>query len=214
VAHPGGTVSPLLIALLGVMLLPLFIGTWRASLIGLGLQGLLMASLASQMFDEPRSLNDWITLTDLVLVRGLGAPAALYVVLRAQRAPDRNDVIPPNLLSWTFALVGVLLAFSFARSMVAHEGEEQTLVAVAASGLFLGLLVLATQARPFGQMIGALRLENAIALFELGGARHHPLGVQLGQIAVVIATVALYQWFLRTLGDREPPPTGPTAVSL
>lgn len=195
--------SPLLIALLGVLLLPLFVGTWRASLVGLGMQGLLMAWIAYQMSHEPRSAHDWVGLFDLVAVRGLGAPIALYQVMRAKNAPARSDVIPPNLLSWTFALGAVMLAFNFAGKMIPDEGEAQTLAAVSAAGLLLGFLVLATQAGHFGQMIGALRIENAIALFEIGGGHHLPLGVQVGQVAVVVATVGLYRWYLQTLSERD-----------
>lgn len=195
--------SPLLIALLGVMLLPLFIGTWRASLVGLALQGLLMAWVATEVSHDGRTAGDWITLVDLVAVRGLGAPMALYGVMRAQNAPARSDVIPPNLLSWTLALGGVMLAFNFAGSMIPHEGDEQTLVAVSAAGLLLGFLVLATQAGHFGQMIGALRIENAIALFEVGGGHHLPVGVQVAQVGVVVGTVALYRWYLQTLNEDQ-----------
>ena len=53
------------------------------------------------------------------------------------------------------------------------EGNEHSFVAVATAGLLLGLLVLSTQTGPFSQMIGALRIENAIAVFELGGAHDH-----------------------------------------
>jgi len=192
--------SPLLMALLGVLLVPLFVATWRTSLLGLSCQGLLMAWIAYRMAPEPSTASEWLTLADLVLVRGLGAPLALYAVLHAQRAPARNDVIPPNLLSWTFALGIVLVAFNFSAALVPEHGQQQILVAVAATGVMLGFLVLATQSGPFSQMIGALRIENAIALFELGGERHHePLGVQLGQIAVVAMTITLYRWYLKTL---------------
>lgn len=196
--------SPLLIALLGVLLAPLFIATWRTSLLGLSCQGFLMAWIAYRIGAEPSTANDWLTLADLVLVRGLGAPLALYGVLRAENARPRNDVIPPNLLSWTVALGVVLVAFNFAGLLVAENGDQQTLVGVATSGVMLGFLVLATQSSPFSQMIGALRIENAIALFELGGERRHdPLGVHLGQIAITAMTIALYRWYLETLSDSS-----------
>jgi hydrogenase-4 component E len=207
------TVSPLLIALLGVLLLPLFVATWRTSLAGLSCQGFLMAWIAYRMA-PPVAASDWLTMVDLVLVRGLWAPIALYGVLRANKAPSRNDVIPPNLLSWSAALAMVMVAFSFAEVLVPESGQQQTLIAVATSGVLLGFLVLATQSGPFSQMIGVLRLENGIALFELGGEHHHEaLALRIGQIAVVVLGIALYRRYLAVLSTTAAPPDaveGPT----
>lgn len=198
--------SPLLIALLGVLLIPLFVATWRTSLLGLSCQGFLMAWIAYRMGPTPSTASEWLTLADLVLVRGVGAPLLLYGVLHSQNAPARNDVIPPNLLSWTLALGSVLLAFNFSPALVPEPGPQQTLIAVFAAGVMLGFLVLATQSDPFSQMIGALRIENAIALFELGGERHpEPLGLQLGQITVVAMTIAFYRFYLKGLSASSVP---------
>jgi hydrogenase-4 membrane subunit HyfE len=211
-------VSPLLVALLGVLLLPLFMATWRTSLLGLGAQGLLMAMVAWRLHPAPHEASGWVTLVDLALVRGVLAPLALYTVLAARRAPGRNDVIPPNLLSWTLALSMVLLAFSFAERLVPTEGDARTLVAVAAAGVLFAFLVLATQSGPFSQMIGVLRLENALALLELASGHHLvPLGVQVGLLLAFVATVGFFRWFLGTLGPGAPAvaetptqPEGPT----
>jgi hydrogenase-4 membrane subunit HyfE len=205
-------------ALLGVLLLPLFVGTWRTSLLGLGCQGLLMALIAHRLGGPAVTPSDWIELAELALVRGLGAPLALYAVLQARGAPSRNDVIPPNLLSWACALATVLLSFTFAEGLVPAPGEQRTLVAVACAGVLLGFLVLSTQTGPFSQMIGALRIENAIALAELGGERHEqPLGVRLGLATVFVATVFLFRGYLRSFTDSAaagpettPRPEGPT----
>jgi hydrogenase-4 membrane subunit HyfE len=197
-------VTSLLIGLLAVLLLPLFVSTWRTSLLGLACQGLTMAWIAYRL-EGHLSVDSALTFFDLIVVRGLAAPLALYAVMRTQNAPRRNDVIPPNMLSWTVAIGLVLLAFRFAGILVPEEGDAQTLVAVSASGLLLGFLVLATQSAPFSQMVGALRIENAIALFELGGVHDHhesPL-LRAGQISVVIISVALYRWYLATLSSGE-----------
>jgi hydrogenase-4 component E len=210
--------SPLLVALLGVLLVPLFVATWRTSLAGLGCQGILMALIARQLESAPNTPGDWLTLVDLAVLRGVVAPLALYGVLRARNTPQRNDVIPPNLLSWTLALGTVLLSFSFAELLVPDTGEQQTLVAVASAGVLLGFLVLATQSDPLSQMIGALRIENAIALLELGGKRHElPLAIQLALLGVFIATIAFFRSYLVSLGpggstgaDRPTSVDGPT----
>ncbi len=206
--------SPLLIALLGVLLLPLFVGSWRASLAGLGLQGLLLALIAYRLDPHTEGPGAWLRLLDLGVVRGLVAPLALHAVLRGQNTPSRNDVIPPNLLSWTLALAMVVVSFSFAEILVLDPGDERTLVAVTVAGILLGFLVLATQSAPFSQMVGALRIEYAIALLELGGERHEvPLALQIGIFAVFVGTVAFFRWYLVTLAPAPGEPTveaGPT----
>lgn len=190
--------NPLLIAFVGVLLVPLFVASWRLSLFGLAVQGLLMAWITYQLDPALDSAEAWVGMLDLVVVRGLGAPIALYAVLRSQRVTARNDVTPPNLMSWTLAIALVLVAFRFADMLVPSEGNEQAFVAGASAGLLLGLLVLATQTGPFSQMVGALRIENGIAFFELG-ASHRPLAMLIAQTAILIATVLLFRWYLRTL---------------
>jgi hydrogenase-4 membrane subunit HyfE len=197
--------NPLLISLLGVILIPLFISSWRTSLLGLACQGGLMAMLY-RLEHTLHSPGDWLALLDLAVIRGLLAPLTLYGVLRARHARPRNDVIPPDLVSWTGAIAMVLVSFSFAGTLVETPGEQQTLVAVASAGLMLGFLVLATQADPLSQVIGALRVENAIALFELGGERHEShVVVQLGLISVFAATVSFFAWYLSTLSSEGVP---------
>ena len=193
--------SPLLVALLGVLLLPLFFATWRASLFGLACQGALIASIVHGLHHPPTTAASWFALLELVVVRGFAAPLALYTVLRAQQAPPRSDLAPPNLLTWTLALALVLVSFTFSDFLVNDPGEQQTLVAVATAGVLLGFLVLAAQSGPFSQMVGVLRIENAIVLLERGvGGHEEPLGVQLGLAAVFVATVAFFRWYLSHLG--------------
>jgi hydrogenase-4 component E len=126
-------------------------------------------------------------------------------VLRRGTSPERNDVIAPNLLSWTIALGFLLLAFRLADILVPDEGDLQMLVAVSTSALLLGLLVLSTRSGPFSQLVGLLRIENAIALFELGPERHHAsIGVRICQTAVLLVSIGFYRWYLALLGKEEP----------
>jgi hydrogenase-4 membrane subunit HyfE len=182
-------------------------------LLGLAGQGALMALLlcrAEPVLDSP---GNWLLFIDLAVLRGVLAPLALYGVLRARKARARNDVIPPDLLSWTVAIAMVLLSFSFASALVPASGEQQTLVAVASAGLIVGFLVLSTGADPLSQVIGALRIENAIVLFELGGARHAPpLFLQIGFIGVFVVTVVLFAHYLdASLPDALAAAAGPSA---
>ena len=101
-------------------------------------------------------------------------------------------------MSWTLAIALVLVAFRFADMLVPVEGDDHSFVAGATAGILLGLLVLATQTGPFSQMVGVLRLENAIALFELG-SHGHELAIQIAQTVLLVITVLMFQWYLRTL---------------
>lgn len=189
--------NPILIAFVGVLIVPMFVASWRLSLFGLAVQGLLMAWISYELHPALDSLSAGIQMVDLVMVRGLGAPIALYSVLRAQHASARNDVIPPNLMSWTLAIVLVLVAFRFADMLVPADGAEHSFVAAACAGVLLGLLVLSTQTGPFSQMVGVLRIENGIAMFELSG-KHDP-AMQIAQAVILIASILLFRWYLKTL---------------
>jgi len=211
--------STLLMALLLVMVLPLFLGSWRASLFGLCSQGLLMAWLSVEAHPALSSPGDWLTLVDLVLVRGLLAPILLYQVLSAREPTARHDVIAPNLLTWTLAGGFVLLGFNFASAMVPEAGDERQLIAVATGGVLLAFLVLSSQSGAFSQMVGALRFENALALYELGNAHHEEsILVHAGQLVVFLLTIGLFRWYLETVGPAAPAsvmsaddvPEGPT----
>jgi hydrogenase-4 membrane subunit HyfE len=198
--------SPLLISFIGILLVPLFVASWRLSLFGLAGQGLLMAWISYQLDPSLDSVSAWLGLFDLVVVRGMVAPFALYAVLRSQHAPGRNDVLPPNLMSWTLAIGLVFVAFRFADMLVPVEGNEHAFVAAATAGLLLGLLVLATQTGPFSQMVGALRIQNAIALFELGrNHRDTDVGMEVAQMLLLIATVLMFRWYLHTLPRANAP---------
>jgi hydrogenase-4 membrane subunit HyfE len=204
-------VSPLLMGLLGVMLVPLFLATWRSSLLGLSCQGVLIAWAAYRLDPNLRALSTWLMLVDLVLVRGVGAPFLLYRLLSSQKRSARHDIIGSNLLSWTIAFGLVLAAFNLSAVLVPVDGDQRAIISVATAGILLAFLVLASQSTPFGQIVGALRLENGIALFELGGEhRHHDVVViELGQVAIVAGTISLYLWLLRGFpeGSAEPPPS-------
>lgn len=199
--------TPLLLLLLGAILVPLFVATWRTSLLGLALQGFLLFALARRWAPEAE-MQGAVAFIDNVLVRGLAIPLALHAALQAERAPARNDVIAPHLFSWILAVGLMLLAYSLSERLVPGGGDEQALVAVAAAGILLGFLVLASDSGPFSQIVGVLRIENGIALLELSSGHHSSIVIQLGLTAVLVATVALFCWYLTRLGAQanEAPP--------
>jgi hydrogenase-4 component E len=197
----------LLIAFLVVLITPLLTASWRLSLIGLGLQGLLMAAMVAQRGWTP-SFSGIVLLVDLLVLRTWFVPRHLFAIMRDLGGPGRRDVIPANLLSWTLAGALVLIGFRFAALVHPEAGVASTHVAVATSGLLLGMLILGTQSSTFGQIVGVLRVEYAIALFELGAAGEPELPIQLGVGAILLLSVLTLGSFLRRLGatgpDRRP----------
>lgn len=189
----------LLVAFLVVIVVPLLTASWRISLFGLALQGLLMAAMVSRH----GWAHTWIgalLLADLLVLRGWFIPRHLRRIMDDLGAGRRNDVIPANLLSWTLAGAAVLVAFRFAGHVLPGQGERTIHVAVAAAALLLGLLVLGTQVTTFSQITGVLRVEYAIALFELGGEHEPALPVQAGLTLVLLLSVLTLGRFLRKLG--------------
>jgi hydrogenase-4 component E len=194
----------LLVAFLVVLVAPLLVATWRTSLLGLGLQGVLMTAMALQRGWEPTAAGV-VLLADLLLLRGYVAPRYLYGILRRQQTPRRTDVIPANLFSWTLAGALVLISFRFADAILPGAGEATTHVAVATAALLLAFQILGTGDSLYGQVVGVLRLENAIALFELAGGHALALPLQLGVTLILLLTLILFGRFLERMGTRHRP---------
>lgn len=198
----------LLITFLIVLVGPLFIATWRTSLMGLALQGVLLTAIFLQR-GWPVTASGAVLLLDLLVLRTWFVPRYLQRILARQAAPRRNDVIPANMLSWTLAGALVIGSFHFAGLIFPEGGVEATQLAAATAALLLGFLVLGTENATFSQITGVLRIENAIALFELGSAHLLPLPVQLGVTTILVLTVLVFGSFLRAgprgVGEgREP----------
>ncbi len=202
----------LLVAFLAVLISPLLIATWRTSLVGLGLQGVLMTAMALEHGWQPTAAGI-VLLADLLILRGYVVPRYLYGIMLRHQTPRRTDVIPANLFSWTLAGVLVLVAFRFADAMVPAGGVAALHVAVACAALLLAFQILGTGDSLYGQVVGVLRLENAIALFELSSGHGFPLALQLGVTAILVITLALFGRFLERLGTSHRPSDRPQEES-
>jgi len=196
-------VTYLLVAFLAVLVTPLLTASWRLQLVGLGLQGLIMTALVAQRGWTP-SAASVLLLLDLLVLRTWFVPRHLFAIMRRQGAQGRRDVIPANLLSWGMAGALVLVSFRFAALVAPGGGAPSMQVAVAVAGLLLGLLVLATQTSTFAQIVGVLRVEYAIGLFELGAGHEAELPVQAGLTAALLLTVLTLGAFLDRLGAAGP----------
>jgi hydrogenase-4 component E len=201
-----------LVAFVIVILIPLFVATWRTSLLGLALQGALLAWL-SLRHETTFTFDSALAVVDLVAVRAVVAPVLLYQTMRRKDAPPRNDVIAPNLFSWAVVVGLVVVAFQAANALVPTDGDAQMVVAVSSTAFVLGLFVLATAKGTFSQIIGALRIENAIALFELGAPHagdHEAAALRAAMTGILLASVLYYRWYLVQVpseGEAARPPT-------
>lgn len=185
----------LLIAFTIVILVPLFVSSWRTSLLGLSLQGILLTALALG-HGHLGAVDLAVGAIDFALLRSLFAPGLVYLSMRQRKVVLRNDVIAPNLISWTCAIGLVVASFRVADTLVPVESDEQFLVAVASAAFSVGLFVLAAAQGTFSQIAGLLRLENAIALFELGSPHESPAALRIGMSLLLMVSVLFYRWFL------------------
>ena len=188
--------TSLVIAFVVVLLVPLFVANWRTSLFGLALQGVLLYAIAARIEGPERSIESVVTFVDLIVVRALIAPGVLYRVLHSRSARERV-VLPPNMLAWTAAIGLVILAFRVSSALVPADGDDRTLVGAVASAVFLGFLVLASRVGVFSQVMGALRIENAVALFELSNGPHAgSVGIHIAETALAVTSIGLFGWYL------------------
>jgi hydrogenase-4 membrane subunit HyfE len=186
------------------ILVPLLAARWRISLLGLAAQGVLLWYAADGPTFHP-DLGWLITTVDCLVVRGIVAPFLLYLAYAGRGHADRNDVVPPNLFVWMVVVLLVVMTLRFA-DQLAPVGAGDPRVGVAASALVIGFFVLATQRSVFSQIIGALRIENAVALLEIAGSSHHVDDPRLRALQLVLGAVAagMYAWYLDALAATTP----------
>jgi len=165
----------------------------------------------------PVEIDAALPLLDLLIVRGAVVPMMFQRVMRERTTGGRQDVRAPNLFSLLVLVLVIAAAFRFAAALDPVSGESQVRLAVAASGVLLGLFLLATQGGVFAQAVGVLYIENAIALFEFDrveGAM--PLPVELGLLAVFMISASVYAAYVERLSTfvatlpADPLDEGPT----
>ena len=200
--------SSLLIGFLAILLVPLFAASWRVSLLGLALQGFVLGWISLRLH-APASLADRLALIDLIVVRGVVAPILLFQSFAVRGVPRRNDVIPSNLFAWILVGAFVFVSFRFAAAAFQTDVAGALPFASATLALLLGFFVLSSQSSMFSQIVGLLRIENSVVLFELMSPHRLPLAIQAGVSAVFLLTVLLFTWFLRQ--DLPAAAEGPAA---
>lgn len=199
--------AALLIAFLVIAVVPLLAASWRTSLLGLSLQGFLLGWIAWRVHGH-LSAPAVLSLVDLLLLRAIVAPRALYQVLSTHHAPRRNDVIPSNLFSWALVAALVFVSFRFGAAILKTDFANALHLATATAALLLGMFVLSSQNSMFTQIIGLFRIENAIALFELMSPHQFLIPVQVGVSCIFLLTILYASRFLRNAMQHVSDPQG------
>lgn len=194
--------SALLVAFGLVLAIPLFFGSWRLALAGLGAQSLLVLAmqLAGPHGDHVGSAL--LLSLDLGLLRGLLTP--LLVARAARRCPPAAlpaELVPGDLLYWVAAAGLVALGVELGVHLFPDDPARAAHAATATVEVLVGFCVVAHQRTALGQAIGMLTIESGAVLFEglLGSA--WPLPIHLGLTLVFAGLVVLVLAFLQ--GDLD-----------
>jgi hydrogenase-4 membrane subunit HyfE len=200
--------TAVVVFLLGLAL-PLFISSWRTALAGLAVQGGALAVLVV-LGGHAHSASGTVLLADLALMRGVFTPWYLAERWRRGGSLARLDLIPANLVHWALAAFLLALGLWFGTSLAPAESPEALLLAAVASAVLLGTLILASQPRPEGEVVGALVIENGVVLLEIFVGAHLPLAAQVGVAAIYLLTVLRFGWFAQRLhADLPDEPDAP-----
>ncbi len=185
-----------------VFALPLLFGSWRATVVSLGVQAIVLAIVTAREAHSPEHAFEVFALGAL---RGVLVPAFLLRAVARSRADTGFEVVRGDALHWTLVLALVVASATFAGEVSSRDVPRAFGIATAGAEVLVGLLILATQTRPLGQILGALSIENGILFADVRASHHFELPVQLGITAVFVLLVLQLSWFLGQLGE---PPTG------
>lgn len=189
--------SPVLLALLFVFVLPFLTVSRRVMLFGLFAQGALITwhYFARHVHHDP--VESCLEVIDLVLVRGILAPWLLHRAFVSRKQRLGPGAQPKNVLSWGVLIALGLMVFQAAGVLEPTNSNTRLLVGIAGFGVVAGLVGLTTRTDAFGRVAAVIGIENAIALMELRSDLHHDLPVlQVGLIALILIAVLYYRWFL------------------
>lgn len=209
--------SALLVAFGLALAIPLFFGSWRLALAGLGAQsGLVLAmQLAGPHGDH---LGSAVLLTlDLGLLRGVVTPLLLARAARRCAASALPaELVPGDLLYWVGAAVLVALGVELGARLFPGDPARAAHAATATVQVLIGFCVVAHQRTALGQAIGMLTIESGAVLFEGLLGRAWPLPIHLGLTVVFAGLVVLVLAFLREDLDasHDPVETSPEVEVL
>jgi hydrogenase-4 membrane subunit HyfE len=188
----------LFIAYVAVCLLPLLFHSRRVAVLGLGMQGLLLGLILAA-HHHPWSSQLVFEYASLFLIRALFLPWYLFRSMQGGEMAGDFSVLPKNLVHWTIALLLLVGAFTLGGKLSPGDPLEALQVGTASGSILIGLLVLASQAHPLGQVIGLFMLEGGITLVELLSPHPMPFPVSIGVSLVFVVLVLTCGQYLRRL---------------
>lgn len=204
--------SALLVAFALALAVPLFFGSWRLGLAGLGAQSLVVLAmqLAGPHGDHVGSAL--LLVLDLGVVRGLATPLLLArAARRCAPAALPAELVPGDLLYWVAAAGLVALGVELGVRLYPADPAQASHAATATVEVLIGFCVIAHQRTVMGQAIGMLTIESGAVLFEgLPGAAW-PLPIHVGLAVVFAGLVLLVLSFLRDDVDASPAPVETSA---
>jgi hydrogenase-4 membrane subunit HyfE len=182
---------------------PLLFPFWRATVLCLGVQGLLL-SLALSLEHEPGSAGFALELGTLLAVRAVFVPWYLLSQTRGPDAPESFSVINRSLWSRLVAGGLVALAFSFGSSVGGPTADQRMQLGTAAAAVLLGMLALTNQRQYVAQLAGLFVFEGGVTLVELLSPAPMPLPVQVGVTVIDVLFVVTCGSYLRRFAALRP----------
>lgn len=203
----------LFIAYVAAFTLPLLFHSWRVAVLGLGIQGILLSQILAS--HHPWSLQLAFEFASLFLIRAVFVPWSLFRWMKGHEVSSDFSLISKNLIQWLIAFLLLVAAFMLGHKMSPADPHEALQVGTAAGSILIGLLVLANQTHPLGQIVGLLMLEGGITLVELLSPHAIPFPVSIGvSLVVVVFVLTCGQYFTQLLAITPDSDDGEKQVVL
>ncbi len=194
--------SFLLAIYLTVLLASIFVSSWRLAFVALATQFFISGILLFQE-EGTISLVSQIQLIDLFFVRSILLPFIFIRLIRKLKIKSEFDVIPPNFVVWTIAIILILTSYWCGQTIFPVNFQSTALLGTAISGVLIGLFILANQNNILGQIIGILTFEAGIVLMEVFNHHQENLIIQLGILSVFIWSVVRLWIFLKEFHELD-----------
>ncbi|MDB5389883.1 MAG: hypothetical protein JWM11_5529 [Planctomycetaceae bacterium] len=191
----------LFIAYVAAFTLPLLFHSWRVAVLGLAIQGILLSQILTARLTEHHAWSPQLVFefASLFLIRAVFVPWSLFRWMKTHEMTNDFSLISKSLIQWMIAFLLLVAAFMFGNKMAPSDPHEALQVGSAAGSILIGLLVLANQTNPLGQIVGLLMLEGGITLVELLSPHAIPFPVSIGVSLVVVVLVLTCGQFLTRL---------------
>lgn len=189
----------LIICYVAAFFVPLLFRSRRVAVMGLGVQGILLASILAVGHYETFSWQEAFEFASLMLIRSVFVPWYLFQQMKSYESAPSFALVSKGLTHWLLAFGLLALAFFFASKVAPDDPHETLQVGAAAGSLLIGLLILASQNHPLAQIIGLFTFEGGITLVELLSPHAMPFPVSIGVSLVTVTLSVICGQYLRQL---------------